>query len=97
MFGWNSGKKERELRDLIQAVHAEVHSLRGDYNLLLRHVLRKEAEVANDLTKLKAAVAKLIAAVGNLPPDQTAELDGLADQISGVADQISPPPATPAP
>lgn len=65
------------------------------------YLIKRITLIMSDLTKLQAAVADLEVKVGNLPPpspDQTAEIDALADRITAAANTLpqNPPPA-PAP
>lgn len=90
MFGWFRRRKSTYV------THAELcevrHELIHDNALLMRHVLRKEREMANDLSKLSAAVARLETAVGNLPPDQQTAIDDLTLRVDAVATKLEPVP-----
>lgn len=78
----------------------DLHALARTIAELTTHVLRKEREVANDLTKLKDAVTKLETAVGNIPPpepDKQPEIDDLTARVDAVTAKIPAPPPTPTP
>lgn len=90
MFGFGRHKRYATERDL----HALAHTVME----LTTHVLRKDREVANDLTKLKDAVAKLETTVGSLPPpepDKQPEIDDLTARVDALNTKLTPPTPTP--
>lgn len=93
MFRWFRRSKYdyATLAELREVRHELIH----DNALLMRHVLRKEKEVANDLSQLSAAIVRLETAVGNLPPpepNQQPAIDDLKARVDVLSTKLEPVP-----
>lgn len=97
MFGFGRRKYDPATQHDVHVLHRMIEELRRAHITLMNHVLKKEDEMANDLTALQAAVARLEETVSHLPPptpDQQPAIDDLTTRVDAVNTTLTPTPPT---